>query len=160
MSVSRRQFLQNTALAAIGCAAAPQLTWAGTKKPSAPTGTGDSNIIDVSISRQAFESEIGSSFKVTANAQSQPAWLTLAAVNDLPPLAPVNPASMAVPPPKSNLPATKSTGFILSFIGGPAAGLAQGTYTFQNSALGTFSVFIVPTGTGSQSYFAVFNHVS
>lgn len=159
MSVSRRQFLQSTALAAIGCAATSTLSWAGAKKSSGPASTAASTIINSSISRQAFESEIGSSFEVTAGTQSQPAWLTLAAVGDLPQLAPVNPASMAVPPPKSKGSATKITGFVLSFSGGPADGLAQGTYTFQNSALGKFSLFIVPTGPGSQSYIAVFNHL-
>ena len=51
--------------------------------------------------------------------------------------------------------------FILSFrslpLGSP---LPQGTYVFRHGALGSFSLFIVPSGPGKpRSYSAVFNHL-
>jgi hypothetical protein len=105
--------------------------------------------------RQAFTGAVGSSFEVTSESLKQPVWLRLLAVNDAPALTPVNTASMAVPPPKHYSKTT--TGFVLSFGGGPVENLAQGTYTFQSSALGQFSLFIVPAG--PQQYSAVFNHI-
>lgn len=157
MTVSRRLFIRSCALAAIGCAATSRLAFAGSKK--AGNASGSATTLDTPLpGRSAFESQIGSTFAATpSGSQSATAWLVLAAVNDLPALAPVNPASMAVPPPKSR--DTKTSGFELSFTGGPVPGLAQGTYTFENSLLGKFSLFIVPTHPGSQSYIAVFNHL-
>lgn len=158
MIVSRRLFLRNCALTAIGCAATSRLAFAGSQKAS--NASGSSKTLDTPLpGRSAFASQVGSTFAVTpADSQSATAWLILAAVKDLPPLAPVNPASMAVSPPKSK--DTKTSGFELSFTGGPVPGLAQGTYTFENSRLGKFSLFIVPTHPGSQFYIAVFNHLT
>jgi hypothetical protein len=159
MSVSRRQFLHNTALAAIGCATSSGLVWGGSKKFHGPASGSSSIIAGPLPGRQAFEGQVGSSFEFTSEAGLSPGWLQLAGVGDLPKLVPVNPASMAVPPPKTKGPTANTSGFVLSFSRGPAAGLAQGTYTVQNQALGKFSLFIVPTGPGSQSYTAVFNQL-
>ncbi len=99
---------------------------------------------------------MGSSFQVfPGGANAQPVWLTLLAVNDLPALAPVNAASMAVPPPKTSSSAMVS-GFVLTF-NSSAPPLEQGTYAFQHEALGKFALFIVPGPPGTQTYSAVFN---
>lgn len=150
MPVSRRRFLQNSALAVIGCAASP--VFAG--KTQSKTSTADSSETMIAApARSRFESAIGSSFEVSSE-NVQPVWVQLVSVNDLPALAPVNTASMAVPPPKHSTRPT--SGFVLNFSGGPAENLAQGTYTFQNSTLGKFSLFIVPTG--PEQYVAFFVH--
>lgn len=156
MSVSRRRFLQSSAAAAIGCAASPLFAGNGhTKTPGTPT-TGSKTTMLPAPGRLAFSSAVGSSFEVTSESLSQPVWLRLLAVDDPPAITPVNTASMAVPPPKHAKSKT-TTGFVLSFSGGPTENLAQGTYTFQSSSLGKFSLFIVPGG--PQQYSAVFNHV-
>jgi hypothetical protein len=68
---------------------------------------------------------------------------------------PVNPASMAVPPPQTSTSVT-TTGFMLTF-NSSAAPLAQGVYTFEHQALGRFDMLIVPGGQGVGTYTAVFN---
>lgn len=156
MPVSRRRFLQNSAFAAVGCAASPLFAGSGNNKTSTAPATGANTTMLHAPGRSAFTSAIGSSFEVMSDRLSQPVWLQLQAVNDLPALAPVNTASMAVAPPKHSK-TRNTTGFVLSFGGGPAQNLSQGTYTFKSSALGEFSLFIVPGGT--QQYTAVFNHL-
>jgi hypothetical protein len=154
MSVSRRQFLHNSALAAIGCAAAP-LFGASHSKHAATPLAGSTTPMHAAPGRQAFTGVVGASFEVTSPSLEQPVWLRLLSVDDQPKLAPVSTTSMAVPPPKHT--SRPTTGFVLSFNGGPVDGLPQGTYTFQNSSLGQFALFIVPGG--PQLYTAVFNHL-
>ncbi len=160
MPVSRRKFLQHGAFAAVALAGAPLPAWSSVHQPPAEPGsqhTAPSLHASGTVSflgRQAFEQAVGSAFQVSSGANSQPVWLTLVSVNDLPALAPVNVGSMAVPPPLSSLVAT--TGFALSFQSS-AQPLAQGTYAFQHSTLGKFQLFIVPGPEGTQSYTAVFN---
>jgi Domain of unknown function (DUF6916) len=156
MPVSRRRFLQNSALAAVGCAANPLFGGSGNSKTHATTGAGTNIPMTHAPGRSAFEGAVGSSFEVTSQGQSQPVSLQLLSVNDLPALVPVSTAIMAVAPP-THAKTRNTTGFVLSFSGGPAENLSQGTYTFKNSALGEFSLFIVPGGV--QQYTAIFNHV-
>ncbi|HEY6308182.1 MAG TPA: twin-arginine translocation signal domain-containing protein [Candidatus Angelobacter sp.] len=154
MPVSRRKFLQNGAVAAATLAAAPLSAWSS--GPSTPTLShpGSKTLM---LSRQAFEQAVGSAFKVsTGAANSQPVWVTLLAVNDLPAVAPINAGIMAVPPPRSSTSVT-TTGFMLLFQSS-APPLGQGSYTFEHAKLGQFPLFIVPGGT--QTYVAVFNLLS
>lgn len=98
------------------------------------------------LSRKSFQSVIGSTF--TANGSSlTPSWLVLQSIEEVTP-ADTQPAITGI-----RGPATES--FILHFssVGAP---LAQGTYDFQHSSLGTMKIFVVPGGNG---YFAVFNHL-
>lgn|SRR5262249_18961306 len=157
MSVSRRRFLQHGAFAAAACVAAPLEAW-GTKHPSAANSSNSNagaalwnHSAHQSLNRDAFAGLIGSSFKATTPGGTL--WLRLSAVNDPPALGPVNPASMDVAPKSSAAPIV-TTGYLLSF-SGPGTSLAQGTYLFENSQLGSFPLFIVPSGPGS--YTAVFN---
>jgi hypothetical protein len=153
MPVSRRKFLQNGAVAAATLAAAPLSAWSS--GPSTPS-LSHAGSKTLGLSRQAFEQAVGSAFKVsTGAANSQPAWMTLLAVDDLPALAPMNAGIMAVPPPRSSTSVT-TTGFLLLFHSS-APSLGQGSYTFEHAKMGQFPLFIVPEGQGTQTYVAVFN---
>jgi hypothetical protein len=99
---------------------------------------------------------VGSDFAVAdPSGKTGTFWLRLIEVRDLPIAVPVNPASMAVPPARTLTPVPQTTGFLLSFAGGPAATLQQATYLFQHDNLGQFELFIVPGD--PQQYSAVFN---
>lgn|SRR5262249_60267405 len=160
MSVSRRRFLQHGAFAAAACVAAPLEAWSG-KRPSGASSNGGKAAAnlwrkspDQALNHEVFAGLIGASFKAMTDAG--PVWLRLSAVNDPPALAPVNPASMAVAPKSSGAPIITS-GYMVSF-SGPGTSLSQGTYVFENNQLGSFPLFIVPSGPGS--YTAVFNLVN
>jgi hypothetical protein len=156
MKASRRKFLQNSALIAIGCVANPLFPPAGHTQTSGSVENGTQTSMLPAPQRQAFVGAVGSSFQVSDGGLSQPVSLQLQAVNDPPAVVVVDTASMDVPPP-ANLTTTSTNGFVLTLGGGPVEGLKQGTYTFQSSSLGTFSMFIVPGG--PQLYTAVFNQL-
>jgi hypothetical protein len=159
MFFSRRRFLWQGSLAAMLCAG-PLRAWsAAQNKPGNSLSQGHITGKVSNSSRQLFEGAVGENFKVSQAHGAQPFWLQLAAVEDLPALAPVNTAAMAVPPPKSSSPAVTTAGFILSFTGGPSSGLGQGTYHFEHAKLGQFQLFIVPVGQTPQAYTAVFNQL-
>jgi hypothetical protein len=153
--------LQHGAFAAAACVAAPLEAWGG-KHPSAASNSSNSNAgaalwhhsAHQDLNRDIFAGLIGSSFKATT--PGGPLWLRLSAVNDPPALAPVNPARMDVAPKSSAAPII-TTGYLVSF-SGPGTSLAQGTYLFENNQLGSFPLFIVPSGPGS--YTAVFNRLN
>jgi hypothetical protein len=132
MSFSRRRFLQHGVLAVAACAAAPLEAWGGSP----------SNGHNHDLSQASFAGLIGSSFKVTGKGIDA-VWLRLSAVQDLP----ANPAATTP---------SLTSGFTVSF-SGPGTNLPQGTYTFENDQLGSFSLFIVP---GEGSYTAVFNQLN
>src|SRR5215467_3228988 len=135
MPVSRRRFLQNSALAAIGCAANPIFAVSEHGKTSGSGKSGTQTAMLPAPQRQVFVNAIGSSFQVSGDGISQPVWLQLQAVNDPAGILPVNTAAMDVPPPKHSK-ARNTNGFVLTLVGGPAESLPQGTYTFQSSTLG------------------------
>lgn len=160
MSFSRRKFLWQGSLAAMFCAG-PLRAWSANRNnPGDSLSHGRITGKVSNLSRQLFEGAVGSSFNVSSVAgNTQPVSLQLAAVEDLPALVPVNPGSMAVPPPQSSSPAVTTVGFMLSFTGGPSTGLKQGTYLFEHDAFGQFKLFIVPLGQTPQAYTAVFNQL-
>jgi hypothetical protein len=156
MPVSRRKFLKNSAVAAAAFVAAPlPAVWSEVREPSSNSAShlfGKTQVLD----RHVFEQAIGSPFKVlSASGSSQPVWLTLLSVKDLPALVPVNPASMAVPPPRASMSFT-TTGFMLAF-NTSSPPMPQGVYILQHPVLGTFHLLIVPDGRGANTYTAVFN---
>lgn len=157
MSFSRRKFLQQGTLAALVCAGPLRVLGASGNGPGNNLPHGHITGKVSNLNRKVFESAVGSSFKVSGGAEA--AWLQLAAVEDLPALAPQNTGAMAVLPPQSSSVVT-TEGFMLSFTGGPSTGLAQGTYLFENGALGQFRLFIVPDGRTPQAYAAVFNQLA
>lgn len=160
MPVSRRSLLRNSILTAIAFTANPFRAWSATAENSSPTGqstiTGGSL---ANLDRAAFTSALGSSFQASAaSGQGDPVWLQLTTVDDLPQITPPDPSAMAVQPPAASSPVPVTSGFVLSFLGTTSQPLAQGTYTFQSNALGTFSLLLVPEPDG-QTYDAVINQV-
>jgi uncharacterized protein DUF6916 len=170
VAVSRRIFLRQGVLAAVGCAATPLLA----STPKRPTGgddqtreannhvsSGSSNWQDHAaaldhLGRSQFASAIGSDFKVTVDGSAQPIWLTLTAVNDLPSVALANQAGSVVRnQPLSSAPTT--SGFVLVFWS--SSDLPQGSHLFQHSGLGNFALFTVPAGNGQQTFIATVNRL-
>lgn len=161
MSVSRRKFLTKSAIAAAAFVAAPlPAAWSGVHQPS-PDVTPSSHIFGKTavLDRHAFEQAVGSHFQVSSKSGDfQPVWLTLLAVSDLPAIVPINPASMAVPPPKTFTSVT-TVGYLVTF-NSSAEPLPQGVYTFKHDVLGTFDLLIVPESHAGTTYTAVFNTLS
>ena len=179
MAVSRRNFLGSSVAAALACASAPLAALAARRllpcdaddRTDGRTGAGTSGIAGrgpetpeqryahlADLTRDSFQSAIGSPFRVSATSRRGGAfWLRLLSVSDLQALVAVNPASMAVPPPRSALQPPPTAGFELSFSGGPIRNLRQDTYFFQHSELGQFALFIVPAG--PQQYTAIVNRL-
>src|SRR4029077_17824803 len=107
------------------------------------------------IGRTAFPGAVGTAFKVYSSAaNSQPVWVTLQAVEDLPKIATVNPASFAVASKSSGF-APATSGFVLVF--GSSAQLPQDTHLFEHDGLGRFALFTVPEPNGV--YIAVVNRL-
>ena len=156
MSVSRRNLLRNSILAAIAFTATPFRAWSGQKNSG--KNSGQSNVSNAGwehLDRAAFNKVVGSGFKVTPiSGTGNSVWLRLLSVEDLPALVPVDLASMAVPP-KQKSPDILLSGFMLIFLGTLAKPLPQGTYEFEHPGLGKFSLLIVPGGQGEQTYTAV-----
>ncbi len=110
LAFSRRIFLRHGVLAAAACASNPLMAFGARRGPIAGNeeggpqrtpGAGSDNWQDHAaaldrLGRNAFSGAIGSSFKVFTGAGQLPVWVTLLAVEDLPAIAPVNPASFAV----------------------------------------------------------------
>ena len=171
MAVSRRMFLQRGVLAAAACATTPLLAL-GSKPPVAGDEAGDSHALPNHpgsglaswqdhaaafdhLGRSSFSSAIGTNFKVTVAGSDQPVWITLAAVEDLPAIVPVNQASFAVPSKQFSAPPA-SSGFLLIFNG--SSPLPQGTHLFQHDSLGSFALFTVPQS-NQQTSCAVVNRL-
>jgi hypothetical protein len=157
--------MQDSALAAAACAATPflaSLSWAqqrpenvSSESQIGPHANHGATAGHLGVTRQSFADLVGSSFKVSPQTgDGNAVWVRLTAVDDPPALAPVNPASMAVPPKKTFSTVPTTTGYVLSF-SGPGTSLAQGTYVFENERMGRFEMFVVPGQQGS--YTAVFN---
>jgi hypothetical protein len=108
------------------------------------------------LGRNAFSGAIGSSFKVFTGAGQLPVWVTLLAVEDLPAIAPVNPASFAVANKRNGF-APTSSGFVLLF--GGSSPVPQDTHLFEHQDLGRFALFTVPAGNGQQVYTATVNRL-
>jgi len=171
LAVSRRIFLHHGILAAVACAASPvfalgsQRSVGGSEDTGAlsrqPSIGGSNNWQDHAaalqgMSREQFAGVVGTNFKVTLPGNAQPVWITLQAVEDLPAIVPVNPASFAVPMKQSSV-APSTSGFLLKF--GGSTPVAQGTYLLEHDSLGQFALFVVPAGNGEQVYTAVVNRL-
>jgi hypothetical protein len=168
LAVSRRRFLHHGVLAAAACAASPLLAFSSRRptggdepvdrsrqRPSSGADDWQNHASALDhIDRNAFAGAVGTAFKVYSS-NSQPVWLTLQAVDDLPKLATVNPASFAVASKSSGF-APASSGFFLVF--GSSAQLPQDTHLFEHDSLGRFALFTVPEPNGT--YVAVVNRVA
>jgi hypothetical protein len=170
LAFSRRIFLRHGVLAAAACASNPLMAFGARRTPIAGNEeggtqrtpkTGSDNWQDHAaaldhLDRNAFSSAVGSSFKVFTGAGQLPVWLTLLAVEDLSAIAPVNPASFAVPNKRNGF-APTSSGFVLLF--GGSSPVPQDTHLFEHQDLGRFALFTVPAGNGSQVHTAVVNRL-
>jgi Domain of unknown function (DUF6916) len=172
LAFSRRIFLRHGVLAAAACAANPFSAMAfGGRHTTIGSGEEDdlhstpgagsehwrdhASALD-HLGRNAFSGAIGTNFQVFTGAAQLPVWVTLLAVEDLPAIAPVNPASFAVPNKRNGF-APSNSGFVLLF--GGSSPLPQQTHLFEHQALGRFALFTVPEGNGQQIYTAVVNRL-
>jgi hypothetical protein len=170
LAFSRRIFLRHGVLAAVACASNPFMAFGARRAPIAGNEeggpqrtpeTGSDNWQDHTsaldhLDRNAFSGAVGTNFKVFIAAGQSPAWVTLLAVEDLPALTPVNPASFAVPNKRTGF-APTSSGFVLLF--GGSSPVPQDTHLFEHQDLGRFALFTVPGGNGQQIYTAVVNRL-
>jgi len=171
MSVSRRRFLQRGVFTAAACAAIPLEGWAAgnnragdkntsdSKNDRPPTSTHGRGDALVHLDRDSFTGAIGSGFKVSRDAAGTGAvWLRLLSIDDFT-SAPVNTGSMAVFPKKPASQPVTTTVFALVFLGPSFNPLRQDSYFFEHPKLGSFKLFIVPTGRGHDTYTAVINRL-
>jgi hypothetical protein len=108
----------------------------------------------VFLTRARFEALVNSGFEVRT-ASGDRNYLVLASVEDLKIAEPVSEANIAVRAPRPSAAAPRTETFALHFYGsGPK--LPQDTYKVTQASLGTFDLFIVPSG---NSYLAVFNRL-
>lgn len=178
MAISRRIFLSYGIATAIACAPHTAMGFGrvlprDTARPNRGGGT-QGNSPDVvahapqnpderyarvgNITRDSFQSVVGSAFKVSSTSgKGQPFWLRLLSVRDIDAPVAGDTASMAVPPPAAALHPVRTNMFSLKFSGGPLRNLEQGTFFFQHEELGQFALFIVPAG--PQQYTAVINRL-
>ena len=172
MVFSRRIFLRHGVLAAAACAANPfsAMAFGGRRTPIGGSEEGDPRKSSAAgsdnwqehaaaldhLDRAAFSGAVGTNFKVFTATGQLPVWVTLLAVEDLPALAPVNPASFAVPNKRAGFTPT-SSGFVLLF--GGSSPVPQDTHLFEHQDLGRFAMFTVPAGNGQQIYTAVVNRL-
>jgi hypothetical protein len=163
-------FLRHGVLAAAACASSPLLALSERRLPiggneggdlkKAPSSASDTwqnhaAAFDI-LGRNAFSGAVGTNFKVVPLGSVLPVWVTLHAVEDLPAIAAVNPASLTVPNKASGFTPTTS-GFVLVF--GGSSPLSQGTHLFQHDSLGSFAMFTVPAGNVPGLHSAVVNRL-
>jgi hypothetical protein len=107
-----------------------------------------------SLTRADFESVVNSSFEIRSESGDRN-FLVLASVEGVNQAEVVSEANFAVSPPRRRTSPPRTEAFTLNFYGtGPK--LLQNTYTLAHQSLGTFDLFIVPSG---NSYAAVFNRL-
>src|SRR5258708_23963149 len=167
MAVSRRQFLQRSGLLAAGAflpvsalAQADSLSRGKGTNGTGTTGTGNGAIgtglnagsADAMWNQQAFLQCVGTEFAVQQT-PDQKVWLQRTAVTDMSAAQTAKPVTMAVPPPKSATAPPNLDCFMLSFRASLAQPLTQNTYSLDHATLGSFPLFIVPSGTDPQLYY-------
>jgi hypothetical protein len=107
------------------------------------------------LAKADFEAAINSSFELRS-ASGDRSYLVLASVSEFNQTQTASAANFAVRPPRQRTPSPRTEAFALTFFGtGPK--LAQATYSVHHGSLGTFDLFIVPSG--DSSYVAVFNRL-
>ena len=160
MPVSRRKFLQQGAILAACTAAIPVEAVAQDRSARLSSASGQANRPDVleHLSLRSFAAVTGSSFKVYQD-PADPMYLTLLTAEDMStPNERVSSANMAVAPPRQKV-TMANNAFRLHFVGPSSRVVKQDTFTFEHSTLGTFDLFIVPSGDGQPSYSAIINRM-
>jgi hypothetical protein len=141
--ISRRTFVKGVALALAGGALVviadrvPGIAWLSQQHP-------------LDLRRSLFVGHLGETFQVARESASGVA-VQLTHVGDLP--------TKAYQGASDNPSVDQEHCFSLLFRGPADRPLAQGTYRFEHSQFGSFSLFIVPMvpGQGGQGYEAIFN---
>lgn len=144
MSPTRRLFLQNATLATIA-ANLPFRAFAQNQVISEKGVEPESLTPFDGVSRQTFEPWVGARFLVSLNQKSMGS-LVLLSVDDLDPGTKTTPDSAGMPIKGGSVTrASTITGFSLQFkrTGTP---LRQDTYLLSHDWLGTFPLFLVPSG--------------
>jgi hypothetical protein len=153
MSVTRRRFVEVASLSLLAGAALPAaFAQDGVGEKTEPFSSENLLVLN-DASQKTFERFIGERFAIR-NAERALGSLTLLSVEAAPPI-PAPAKHMVGRVPKA---APRSlTGFSLRFQGSGGT-LPQGTYTFRNAGLGSFPLFIVPSGprVTPHTYTAVF----
>jgi len=160
MLLSRRFFLRNAALSLLAVKL-PFNGFAQNRLNGQDNGFDpESFALFDGISHQTFEPWIGSRFRLSLNNKSL-GWLVLLSVNEINPNPKEAPddttAISGVGPVQGSSPQAAITSFSLRFRGTGAA-LPQNTYMLAHDWLGSFPLFLVPSGrkgTGP-TYTAVF----
>lgn len=151
MSLTRRRFIETASLSLLATTVLP----AALASQKDQTFNSDGLALLDSLSRQTFEPYIGERFQVSdANVS-----LVLLSVTAAPGPSEGAKLHMVGRVPKPSQQAL--TGFSLRFQGSGTP-LKQGTYKLKNASLGTFPLFLVPSGPGVSPlrYTAVFNLLS
>jgi len=158
MFLSRRSFIQTASLSVLASAAYPAVFAQSEVEPKDDLFSPEHLTVFNGVSRQTFEAMIGESFAVS-DAKGPLASLALLSVAAVAPVQAATKPLMVGRVPKA--PPQSTTSFSLRFQGSGAA-LEQGTYTFEQQALGSFPLFIVPAGPGADSptCTAIFNLLS
>jgi hypothetical protein len=147
MSITRRRLLQGASLSCLASIISP---WALAQNDSVTekdTYSPENLAIFNVVNREMFEQCIGSSFQVSLNGKPLGSLLLLS-VEELTPHAHELPEPRAlervgsVPRPATE---TEVTSFALQFQR-PGAALPQNTYLLSQHWLGTFPLFLVPSG--------------
>ena len=145
MSQSRRTFIQSVTFAAVGGAVLPVFSQSGGNSTFDP----ENLILVDGASQELFEPYIGDRFSVLSGSKPM-GTMTLIAVTGITPPKQANGQPVA----------RAMTGFTLRFRG-YGTPLPQDTYTLKNGALGSISIFLVPSGlkTSPTTYSAIFGQL-
>jgi hypothetical protein len=163
MNVTRRNVLTLGALSAAS-AAVPFNIFAGVAAPqAASSGPGKNEYENLSrMTAESFKPWVGSVFDVHPDS-SGAALVILDEVQDPPAFSKSGKGSPAAK--KTALQAlsdSKMKAFALRFKSLSGEPLSQGTYVFENGALGRFALFVVPSGDGAEPmyYTALVNRLT
>jgi hypothetical protein len=162
MTLTRRLFVRNAAMTATAARFLP-VAFAQDRLIAHEETFNEENLTTLSgLSRKSFEAWIGSSFRASLNGKPM-GTLLLLTVKDRSPraedgsesAAPARPTSQTLQPRSET---TLSSGFSLRFKGSGRA-LTQNTYLLSHDWLGTFPLFLVPSGLSNRwpTCTAVFN---
>jgi len=143
MSLSRRQFVYVASLSVVATAANPSLFAQDKAQAASETITEEGAAILGNLSLRDFEWLIGERFSISLAGRSL-GKLTLIAATAADPVKPSHTAGAVAQP----APGRALTSFSLRFQGAGGT-LAQDTYTMAQAGVGTFPLFIVPEGPGS-----------
>jgi hypothetical protein len=155
MSLTRRRFIQTASLSVLASAACPVAFAQSGFEPKDDLFDPEHLTVFNGVSPQSFESLIGETFAVRDASRPLGSLMLLSVAAGAPVQAATKVPMVGRVPKPSQRPLTS---FSLRFQGSGAA-LEQGTYTLEHETLGSFPLFIVPSGSGAEppTSTAIFN---